>query len=299
MNLERALEQYFDFQLSEKGLSAATLTAYNCDLRQYRLFLQEEGVEEMEKISVLLREKFLSSLENKKLSSATITRKISALRGFHKFCLNETLTFEDPTEFILTRSPIRRLPEVIPLEEIDRLMNMPSEATPEGMRDKAMLEMLYGCGLRISELVNLTLGQIHFEDSLLRIVGIWDKTRILPVGEMALKALKRYLELGRPNFRNNAEVDKGIIFLNRFGEAITRVGAYLIVKKYLTRAYPERKYSPHTLRHSFATHILERGADIRTVQVLLGQTSIATTQIYTHLEQKRLREVILSYHPRG
>ena len=299
MKISLALEQFFEHLLLERGLAPATLSSYQYDLKQYRGFLAAEEIEDIDNISLTLVDKFIDSLRKEGLNPSSISRKISAIRTFHKFCLNEGLTETDPTESLVSRQPIRRLPKVIPSEIIDKLMNLPSDSGREGIRDKAMLELLYGCGLRISELVDLALGYLNIEDEIMRVVGKGEKTRIVPLGSHALKALNRYLEMGRPNFVKRGTDDKGRVFLNRFGEPLSRGGAYQIVKGYLKRAYPGKEYSPHTLRHSFATHILEGGANIRTVQELLGHESIATTQIYTHLDKSYLREVVRKYHPRG
>ena len=299
MKISSALEQFFEHLLLERGLAPATLSSYQYDLKRYRGFLAAEEIKDIDNISLILVDKFIDILRKEGLNPSSISRKISAIRTFHKFCLNEGLTETDPTESLIARQPIRRLPAVIPSEIIDKLMNLPSDSTRGGIRDKAMLELLYGCGLRISELVDLALGYLNIEDEIMRVVGKGEKTRIVPLGSHALKALNRYLEMGRPNFVQRGADDKGRVFLNRFGEPFSRGGAYQIVKGYLKRAYPGKEYSPHTLRHSFATHILEGGADIRTIQELLGHESIATTQIYTHLDKSHLREVVRKYHPRG
>lgn len=297
--LESAFEQYIEFIMLEKGVSAATLGAYQVDLKQYLGFLTDSGVFEPENVKLRETAKYLRTMQEAGLSDNSIVRKVSAVRSFHKFCVNENICDSDPTEFLSVRNPIRRIPKVIQSNLMSALLDLPSDSTPEGYRDRAMLETLYGCGLRISELVNLTLGQLHLSDGVVRIVGKGDKTRFVPIGSFAMMALKKYLEMGRVNFMKKNNDDKGRVFLNQRGKPLTRVGAYMIVMEYIKRAYPDKDYTPHTLRHSFATHLLEGGADIRTVQELLGHVSIATTQIYTHIDKTYLREVIKSYHPRG
>jgi len=297
--LNSALEQFLDHLLLEKSLSPATLSAYSTDLRQYAVFLIDLNINSLEAIELAHLDNFVRILQHHGLSAASITRKISALRGFHKFCLNEGLTENDPTEFLQMRQPLRRLPEVIPSELIDKLLCLPSEFHPAGIRDRALLELIYGCGLRISEAVNLTLGNLHLKDRLIRVLGKGSKTRFVPLGSLAHNALIHYLESVRPGFADCASEDKGFIFLNQRGNPLSRGGAFVIIKSYLKRAFPNQDYSPHTLRHSFATHLLEGGAGIRTVQEMLGHVSIATTQIYTHLDRSHLVEVIKTYHPRG
>lgn len=299
MEISSAVEQFYEYILLEKGLSPRSVEAYQIDLRQYTGFLNDAGVLKLDDVELHHLENLLKDFRKGGFSQASIARKISAIRSFHKFCYSENLAKNDPAEFLVSRRPVQRLPKVIPSESMAALLDLPSEFTPAGRRDRAMLEMLYGCGLRISELVNLKIGQLHLDDGIVRIVGKGDKTRFVPLGSYARKFLTTYLESGRPDLLVKAKKDSGIIFLNMQGNPLTRVGAYLIVRKYLDRAFPDKHYSPHTLRHSFATHLMEGGADIRIVQELLGHVSIATTQIYTHLERSHLREIITSYHPRG
>jgi integrase/recombinase XerD len=296
--ITKALEQFFDYLLLEKGSGAKTVSAYRSDLEAYRQHLLEENITDLEVITLKEVEGFFIGLHTSGRKRSSIARKGSALRGFHKFCLNEGLCATDPTEFYKAPHITRKLPKVIPSENIEKLMLMPSDSEAYGMRDRAMLELLYGCGLRISELVDLAMGNIYMEEGIVRITGKGDKTRFVPVGRMAKTAVQRYLDLARPQFLGKA-VDSGKLFINRRGKGISRIWAYKRVKEYLERAFPQANYSPHTLRHSFATHLLEGGADIRTVQELLGHSSISTTQIYTHLDYLYLKEVIKSYHPRG
>lgn len=299
MEISSALEQFYEYILLEKGLSPYSVEAYQIDLRQYAGFLHDAGVQQLKDVELDHLESLLKDFRKGGFSQASVARKTSSIRSFHRFCFSENLAEHDPAEFLVSRKPIQRLPEVIPSETIGTLLELPSEFTSVGRRDRAMLEMLYGCGLRISELVNLKIGQLHLEDGIVRVVGKGDRTRFVPLGSYARKSMNTFLESGRPDLIMKAKSDSGIIFLNARGNPLTRVGAYMIVKKYLNRAFPHKNYSPHTLRHSFATHLMEGGADIRTVQELLGHVSIATTQIYTHLERSHLREIITSYHPRG
>jgi len=297
--IHSALEQFQDHLLLEKALAPATLSAYNIDLQQYTAFLAELNILYLESIALSQLDSFVKILQDNGLSALSVNRKISAVRGFHKFCLNEGLSQNDPTEFLQIRQPIRRLPEVIPAEAMPALLELPSEYESAGIRDRAILEIIYGCGLRISEMVNLTLGQLHLIDRMIRVVGKGSKTRFVPIGSIALKTLQKYLESARPQFFRNPGEDKGVVFLNNRGRPLSRGGAFVIIKSYLKRAFPDRDYSPHTLRHSFATHLLEGGAGIRTVQEMLGHVSISTTQIYTHLDRSHLVEVIKTFHPRG
>ncbi len=294
-----AMEQFTDHLLLERGLSKNTLLSYSIDLRQYSEFLASHKIENISAIRIDNIEEYISQMKKSGLSRTTISRKLSAIKGFHKFCLTANICSNDPTEFVIIRAQVRRLPKVIPSNQISRLMELPSESLPRGLRDRAMLEILYGCGLRISELVNLSIGEIHLEDQLIKVVGKGNRTRFVPLGNKAREALTKFLDLGRPNFLKVKGGDNGRVFLNFRGTPMGRIGAYNIVKSYLKRAFPDSGYTPHTLRHSFATHLLQGGADIRTIQELLGHISISTTQIYTHLDLPYLSEVIRSYHPRG
>ena len=290
------IEQYLEHLLLERDLSKATLASYRIDLDQYNAYLSDAGIDKLENISLSNIQSFLGELISLGLAENSISRKSSAIRGLHRFCINEGVNDNDPSEFLVTRRQSRRLPDVIQSEKIEELMRLPSEHTPSGIRDRALLEIIYGCGLRISEAIDLSSGQLMLIDSLLRVFGKGSKTRFVPIGSQAGLALNRYLKIGRPNFiRNRTD----ILFLNRLGKPLSRGGAYTIIKSYLKRAYPEHDYTPHTLRHSFATHLLEGGADIRSIQELLGHVSIATTQIYTHIDRTHLIEVIKSFHPRG
>ncbi len=300
MKLKEAISQFLnDYLLLEKGLSQASIAGYGTDLEQYRQFMEEDRIEDIEKIADTQVEGFISFLQGRGLASSSVTRKTSALRNFHRFCLNEGLSCGNPAEFLTARQPVRKLPKVIPSESIEGLMEMPSAETPPGLRDLAMLELLYGCGLRISELVNLTLQHLHLKNGVVRVEGKGGKVRFVPAGGKAQEAVNRYLMRARPDFIRPDRAQQERLFLNNRGLPLGRIGAYTIVKGYLDRAYPGKGFTPHTLRHSFATHILEGGANIRTVQELLGHESIATTQIYTHLDRSHLREVVMSFHPRG
>jgi len=300
MLIKSAVEQFIDdYLVLEKRLSNASISAYKTDLNQYENFLGQNKLTELAKIQLGDIEKFVGELRDRKLAQSSIARKISAVRSFHLFCLNEGFAERDPSELLKIRQPHRKLPKVIPSEYIDRLMEMPLNSEPAGIRDRAILELMYGCGLRISELTNLSLTQLHLSDEILRVEGKGNKTRFVPIGRKAREALQRYLDLTRPGLIRKKSADEGKVFLNRLGKPISRIGVYNIIRNYLERAFPGKNYTPHTLRHSFATHIIEGGGDIRTVQELLGHVSISTTQIYTHLDRKFLQSIMTKYHPRG
>ncbi|MBC8203938.1 MAG: tyrosine recombinase XerD [FCB group bacterium] len=297
--LTNALEQYYEYLLLEKALSPATLEAYRIDLEQYHAALIDKNITCLEKVFDKDVRGYVSYMISQGLASSSIARKVSAIRGFHSFCINEGLTAQNPAENLEIRRKFRRLPSVILSEQIDSLMEMPLISTALGLRDRAMLEVLYGSGLRISEMTGLTVTSLFINEEVARIVGKGNKTRFVPLSSKSITALNRYLTSGRPQLIREKSQNHDRIFLNQWGRPLTRMGAYMVIKDYLERVFPDKNYTPHTLRHSFATHLLEGGANIRAVQELLGHTNIATTQIYTHLDKRILQEVIRTFHPRG
>lgn len=250
-----------------------------------------------EEVDGKLLQDFIQWIAETGLNSRTQSRIISGLKAFYKYLLlNESIS-NDPTALLEAPRIGRKLPEVLSVEEIDRLFSFIDLSKPEGARNKAMLEVLYSCGLRVSELINLKLTNIYREDGFLRVIGKGDKERLIPISTSALKEIDRYL----PDRHSLKKIDKesqDILFLNRRGRQLTRVMIFTIIKDLKERAGINKNISPHTFRHSFATHLIEGGADLRAVQEMLGHESIVTTEIYTHLDREYLRETILSFHPR-
>jgi integrase/recombinase XerD len=226
-----------------------------------------------------------------------MNRKLAAIRGFYKYLLREARLEENPLARVQIARTWMRLPGTLSREEMETLLGQPAEATPAGIRDRAILELLYASGIRVSELATLTLNRVNRQMGFLVTVGKGRKERIVPVGRSALQWLARYIEQARPVFLKKRT--SSVLFLNRSGEGFTRQGLWKLIKKYARMANLERKVHPHTFRHSFATHLLEGGADLRSVQVMLGHADIATTQIYTHVTRDRLKEIHKKFHPRG
>lgn len=291
------IEPFRDYLGFERGLSGRTVDAYARDCRQLAVFARERGVPRPAGIDYRLLRDFVAELADRGLAGSTVSRKISAIRSYFGFLLDEGVVDEDPTERLEAPRPVRALPDVLSVPEVERLLGaVPAEAEL-AFRDRAILEVLYGAGLRVSELTDLRLRNLLLDEGLLQVTGKGSKERLVPVGAGARRALARYLrELRRRLDRGEGE---GRVFLNHHGRPLSRVGVWKIVKRHVRRAGLERRVTPHTLRHTFATHLLEGGADLASVQEMLGHADISTTEIYTHVDRSWLREVHRSCHPRG
>lgn len=282
----------------ERGLSTNTISSYKRDLAQYYRFLEERRLSP-EKASVSQIRDFMGSLEveGHKPASATMARKASVLRNFYQFLCREGLAAANPMETIPMPRKGRKLPTVLNLGEVQQLLLQPAGSSPAALRDTAMLELLYGAGLRVSELINLRSTDVDLEGGFVRCWGKGSKERVIPLGEPALLAVQRYIQRGRPFFGKGIKSDH--LFLNRFGRRLSRQSVHRLLVKYARQAGLKKKITPHTLRHSFATHLLAGGADLRSVQEMLGHADISTTEIYTHLSRQKLREIYFATHPRA
>lgn len=282
----------------EKSLSENTLSAYCHDLDLLESFLREKGYSlPPSQVTFAHLQEFLGWIKNMAIGPRSQARIISGIRTFYKYMLQEDEVKQNPAELLeMPRMP-ERLPEVLTIEEIDNLVNAIDLSKPEGQRNKAMLETLYCCGLRVSELVGLKISDVFFEEEFVRVIGKGNKQRIVPLGKSAGKFIKIYLKEVRVHLpvQKNSE---DILFLNRGGRKITRVMVFLIIRQLAEKSGLAKSISPHTFRHSFATHLVEGGADLRAVQEMLGHESITTTEIYTHLDREYLRDAIMKYHPR-
>jgi integrase/recombinase XerD len=301
--LARLAERYLDHLAVERGVAPNTLAAYRRDLRLYLGYLAERGVGDPAAVGEPEVTGFLAALRQReyapgrRYSSATVARVLAAVRGFHRFLLREGVVAADPAEPVGPPRVPRSLPRALSEEEVERLLAAVPADGPTGARDQAILELLYAAGLRISELTALDVDDIDLEDATVRCVGKGSKERIVPLGRTAVDALRRYFREARPILARAASGPAA--FLNARGTRLTRQGCWKLVKKHAARAQLHRRISPHTLRHSFATHLLDGGADIRVVQELLGHASVSTTQVYTLVSRERLREVYESAHPRA
>jgi integrase/recombinase XerD len=281
----------------EKSVSANTVEAYLRDLEHLTQFLLGSGRKKNPGDIILSDlEAYLVYINELGMTASTQARMISGLKSFFKYAMLEELTTKDPT--ILLESPklTRKLPDVLTIGEIESLIAAIDLSKPEGERNRAIIETMYSCGLRVSELVNLKLSQLYFDIGFIRVIGKGDKERLVPIGSTAIK----YIELYVNNVRNHQQIKQGeqdIVFLNRRGKRLTRVMIFLFLKELAIKAGVQKKISPHTFRHSFATHLVEGGADLRAVQEMLGHESITTTEIYTHLDREFLRTTLHQFHP--
>ncbi|GBC60154.1 site-specific tyrosine recombinase XerD [Desulfonema ishimotonii] len=294
---EALAEQYLTCLLVEKGLARKTLEAYHSDLERYFEFLRQQGVPTLSENDTPLILTHLMRLEEGGMSPRSRARHLVSLRGFYKFLVQETLLSRDPVSRIdLPRTGLR-LPDILSVDETKRLLSMPDTSNPRGLRNAAMLEVLYGAGLRVSELVSLKLREVNTEAGFIKLMGKGAAERLVPIGWPAKEKILLYLGSARPLLSKGKT--SPYLFLARPGHPMTRQGFWKLLKKYAETAGIRKTISPHSLRHAFASHLLEGGADLRAIQVMLGHADISTTQIYTHVARKRLREIHEKCHPRG
>jgi len=292
------VDQYLNCLLVEKGLGKKTLDAYSRDLARYVDFMKRASVDVPGRNDTALILKHLIDMKAAGLGARSRARHLVAIRGFYRFLVQEKVIDADPSRTIDLPKSGLKLPEVLSTEEVNRLLEAPGTDTPRGLRNTAMLELLYASGLRVSELTNLRLLDINLEAGFVRVFGKGSKERIVPMGSGAIDALQAYLASGRPRLLK-ADLTSPYLFVARAGKPMTRQGFWKLLRKTALAAGLKRRISPHSLRHSFATHLLEGGADLRAVQVMLGHVDISTTQIYTHVATERLREIHSRFHPRG
>jgi len=294
-----AIEDYIHFIQVERQLSDNTLASYRRDLENYVHFLQEaEGMSDFRHVERQTILRHLEQLRMQGKTSRTVARHISSIRSFHQFLLREKRTETDPTVHLEMPTIEQKLPNILSIEEIEALLAAPNRSKPQGIRDVAMLELLYGSGMRISELIALDLADIHLTMGFVRVFGKGGKERIIPLGKSALAALRVYLDGARGTLQGKYPKTDAF-FINQRGKRLTRQGCWKLMKEHALKAGIQHELTPHTLRHSFATHLVENGADLRAVQEMLGHADISTTQIYTHISKTRLSEVYKQYHPRA
>jgi len=300
MAFESELKRYLTFIRLEKGLAKNTTEAYAVDLKRYLRFVHEtSGIQYLSGISVHHIENFLEELATVGLETSSLIRTLSSIRGFHAFAVADRLCESNPAQLIDVPKKMSRLPEVLDVDEIVRMIGVHDAATPVGKRSVAILELLYATGMRVSELCDLTTDRLFFEIGLARVVGKGNKERIVPVGDFAMNAVNDWLENARPLFMKRPEQAKRAVFLNQRGTPLTRMSVWNIVNESARDAGIDKNVHPHIFRHSCATHLLEGGADLRSVQEMLGHSSILTTEIYTHVDRSLLQQTHKMYHPRG
>jgi integrase/recombinase XerD len=293
--MDAELNQFYQHLGAERGLAPLTLAAYARDLQDFWEFVEKRGRERWDQVDLADLKDYLAALEARGLSARSRARKLSALRQFFRFLEREEVVAANPAALLDSPRLPQRLPQVLGEEEVEALLAAPDPATPAGQRDAALLEVLYATGLRVSELVGLTPKQLDLRRGVVRPRGKGSKERVVPMVAAAVEKLQLYLAEGRPRLLRGRQSPR--VFVNQRGGPLTRQGFWKIIKRY-ARQIGVRDLSPHTLRHSFATHLLSRGANLRVLQLLLGHTDLATTQIYTHLDAARLKEIHKKAHPR-
>lgn len=293
----RLIDDFIAYLRVGKGLSGNTTEAYATDLNFFVTYITDLGIYEPAGLTATTVLSWLVHQKTQGLHARTISRRLSSLRSFFNFLRLERIVTANPVTTIQNPKIGLYLPDVLSIEEVERLLNAPNIKTPLGMRDRAILELTYACGLRASEVVTLKLGQIDMDLAYLRVIGKGDKERVVPIGEVAMGVLNDYIRKARHFLLKTAGSE--FLFAGRNGHPISRQRFWQILKQYALQAGLKAEISPHSLRHSFATHLLEGGADLRVVQMLLGHSSITTTQIYTHLDLQHLREVHKRFHPRA
>jgi integrase/recombinase XerD len=300
MNWNPTIKGFKSYLQLERSLSANSIEAYLRDVLKLVQYLEMHEMDlQPEKVSQNDIEGFLKWVSELGMNARSQARILSGLKAFYKYMLMEDMLETTPTELLEAPKIGRKLPEVLSIDEINELIGAIDLSKPEGERNKAMLETLYSCGLRVSELVGLQKSNMLLDEGFIRVIGKGDKERIVPIGSVAVKHINIYIETVRNHMDNVKKESEDILFLNRRGNQLTRVMVFTIIKQLAEKIQLEKKVSPHTFRHSFATHLIEGGADLRAIQEMLGHESITTTEIYTHLDREYLRQAILEFHPRA
>jgi len=296
--LKDSLKDFINHLRVERNLATNTIDSYKIDLNRYLSYLDSLTIRHPDNIDISHVIQFIRELHDIPLAPRSISRNLSAIRMYHRFMMNEGYTEKDVTENIDLPKLPARLPKVLEIHEMEAILNVINTDTDLGKRDRAMLELLYACGLRISELLDLRMSNIYINHGWIRIFGKGSKERVVPMGAEARDWVKRYLTYVRYTLAQKSIDSEDYIFLNARGKPLSRMGVWKIIQQYIQAAKITKKVSPHTFRHSFATHLLEGGADLRAVQEMLGHSDISTTQIYTHLDREYLKEVHKTFHPR-
>ena len=297
MSWKQSIKEFKSYLRIERSLSDNTIDSYLRDIQKLANFSEEKDLTELQITKAEVKE-FISEINKEGISARSQSRIISGIKAFYKYLILEDYLKVNPTELIESPKIGMKLPDTLSIEEIDSLISAIDLSHPQGERNRAILEVLYSCGLRVSELTSLKLSNIRFKEGYVKVVGKGNKERFAPIGSSAIKFLNIYLK----EIRNHQDIKKGsedIVFLNRRGNKLTRVMIFTIIKQLAEKIGMKKKISPHTFRHSFATHLIEGGADLRAIQEMLGHESITTTEIYTHLDREYLREAIMQFHPRA
>ena len=290
--LKEKLDDFLSFIRYEKGLSENTFLAYKNDVFNFIKFLNEHKIAEVTEDTIM---DFIFALKNKNYSTLSIARMLVAVKNYYKFLVNEKVLSVSPFENMDSFKVRKKIPEVLTEKDIENLLNQPDTSTKEGIRDKAILELLYSAGIRVSELVNMELADINLDEKILRCFGKGKKERLVPIGDYVVEAIKNYLKIRQ----EISDKFSNFLFITRLGKKFTRAGIWKMIKMYAKKAGIIKNVYPHIFRHSFATHLLKGGADLRSVQEMLGHSDISTTQIYTHVDRSHLKNIHKKFHPRG
>jgi integrase/recombinase XerD len=295
--MESFVNEFITYLSVERGLAKNTLESYGRDLRQYYSYLDIGKIDAVKQVSRATILTYLEQLQSKGRAVSTISRNLAAIKSFYQFLVRERYLDKDPAANLESPKLEKKLPRILTIPEVEELLKQPNSFLPTGMRDKAMLELLYATGIRVSELISLNVSDVNLEMGYIKCYGKGSKERIVPLGSIAAKCVQEYVSRGRGKLVRT--YDEAALFVNHHGNRLTRQGFWKIIKKYAHEACIMKDITPHTLRHSFATHLLENGADLRSVQEMLGHADISTTQIYTQVTKNRLKEVYEKAHPRA
>lgn len=295
--MESYVSEFINYLEVERGLAKNTLESYGRDLRQYYSYLNNDNIDAVNQASRATILAYLEQLQSKGRAVSTISRNLAAIKSYYQFLVRERYLEKDPAANLESPKLEKKLPKILAITEVEELLKQPNSFLPTGMRDKAMLELLYATGIRVSELISLNVSDVNLEMGYIKCYGKGSKERIVPLGSIAAKCVQEYVTRGRGKLVRT--YDEPALFVNHHGNRLTRQGFWKIIKKYAHEANITKEITPHTLRHSFATHLLENGADLRSVQEMLGHADISTTQIYTQVTKNRLKEVYEKAHPRA
>jgi len=294
--MQDLIDLFLNYLSVERGLANNTIISYKRDLSRYKRFIDSNKISNVSKISKEDIRSYLAYQKSLKLSSGSVARSLVAIKLFHRFLVREKLSIGDPTSVIDSPRLLKKIPDALTLSDVDKLISAPNLRNINGMRDRAIIETLYAAGLRVSELSGLKVEDVNLEAGFVRCLGKGQKERVVPLGKSAIVSIKRYLENSRPKLLKKKQ--NNFLFLNHRGTQLSRIYIWKIIKRYARQARIKSPIRPHILRHSFATHLLEGGADLRSVQEMLGHADISTTQIYTHINRDRLKSIHRKYHPR-
>jgi len=295
--MEREIEEFLNYLAVEKGLATNSIVSYRLDLKKFANFLKSHKIESLDKVKRTDITNYLMTEKDKNLSATTLSRNLVSIKMLFRFLARERFIKADVASIIESPKTWKKLPEALSLSEVESLLDAPNLRKRQGLRDKAFLELMYATGMRVSEAALLTINGLNMDVGFVKCLGKGSKERIVPLGRKAKEAIKKYLEKARPDFTKKSPLETHL-FVNRFGKKISRVSLWNVVKLHAAKAKIKKRLTPHILRHSFATHLLERGADLRVVQELLGHANISTTQIYTHINKDVLKSIHHRYHPR-